>query len=140
MDLCASLLHPDVPLQFAAHAHCGRFGERGERPAAHGNSLTSRCQKSAIYTRTGAPRVKRTTVSAGMTTCFLPVTAAPIVPAAAPAPAPMAAPTPPPAMAPIAAPVPALPPIAARLRFLCELLTRDAAVVAMGYRWPSRSN
>ncbi|PYT48703.1 MAG: hypothetical protein DMG44_13905 [Acidobacteria bacterium] len=55
--------------------------------------------------------VKDSLISAGYSISFLPVAAAPTVPAPAPAPAPIAAPLPPPASAPIIAPPAAPPPM-----------------------------
>ena len=54
----------------------------------------------------------------GRPVCFLPVTTAPAVPAAAPAPPPISAPVPPPASPPISAPTPDPPPMSAMLRRL----------------------
>src|SRR5438309_2539139 len=69
--------------------------------------LQVKCQLIATDVRA----VKASFVSAGNLMSFLPVAAAPAVPAPAPAAAPIAAPLPPPASAPMAAPPAAPPPI-----------------------------
>src|SRR5215470_4904685 len=65
----------------------------------------------------GALVVNDKRASAGNSMSFLPVAAAPAVPAPAPASAPMAAPFPPPARPPISAPAPAPPPMNTVSRF-----------------------
>jgi len=67
---------------------------------------------------------------------FLPVAAAPAVPAPAPASAPIAAPFPPPAKAPMAAPAPAPPPIKTVSRFALLPAVRPASDVATTIVFP----
>ncbi|PYT55610.1 MAG: hypothetical protein DMG43_02580 [Acidobacteria bacterium] len=74
--------------------------------------------------------VKTRRVSTGNSTSFLPVAAAPAVPAPAPAAAPMAAPLPPPASAPMIAPPAAPPPMNAVSRFALLPIVCPAALVA----------
>src|SRR5260370_21263661 len=89
-----------------------------------------------LQIRTGARNENVSSVSAGKPTFFLPVAAAPAVPAAAPAPAPIRAPPPPPATAPSAAPKPAPPPISNPLRFLWPVPARLAAQAAISFPLP----
>src|SRR5260370_5535894 len=70
--------------------------------------------------------------STGKLTFFLPVAAAPAVPAAPPAPAPIAAPLPPPASAPMIAPAAARPPMAFALRPLCFFPVLPTVLVITG--------
>src|SRR5262245_47033643 len=102
--------------------------------------LSSGNSEKIRYNWTGLRNWKLSGVSAGMRTFFLPVKAAPAVPAPAPAPAPISAPVGPPAKAPIAAPPAAPPPMASRLRFLCDPLVRAACDVEMLYFLPLSSN
>lgn len=74
-----------------------------------------------------------------MRTCFRPVIAAPVVPAAAPAPAPIRAPRPPAARPPIKAPNPAPPPISVKFLFLCAPLDRTTLSVTTRVIAPSIS-
>src|SRR5262249_58907603 len=82
-------------------------------------------------TSTGCFSLNVKAVSAGKTIDFLPVNAAPAVPAPAPAAAPMAAPLPPPDIPPKAAPTPAPPPIAIADRLPLPLVELPVAVVSM---------
>src|SRR5215471_5610322 len=77
------------------------------------NAIDSRqkFERTSYSIVTAARVVNESRVSAGNVTSFLPVAAAPAVPAPAPAAAPIAAPLPPPATAPINAPAPAPPPM-----------------------------
>src|SRR5215470_5998173 len=74
--------------------------------------------------------------SAGNSISFLPVAAAPAVPAPAPANAPIAAPLPPPANPPISAPAPAPPPIKTVSRFALLPAVRPAREVVSVYVFP----
>ncbi|PYT89256.1 MAG: hypothetical protein DMG36_22470 [Acidobacteria bacterium] len=85
---------------------------------------------------TSARVVKTKRVSAGNSISFLPVAAAPAVPAPAPAAAPMAAPLPPPANAPIAAPPAAPPPINPASRLPLPFSVLPAELVATVYVLP----
>src|SRR5215475_733422 len=84
----------------------------------------------------GAFVVNDKRASAGNSISFLPVAAAPAVPAPAPANAPMAAPFPPPASPPISAPAPAPPPINTVSRFALLPAVRPANEVVSAYVFP----
>src|SRR5215470_9056570 len=85
---------------------------------------------------TAALVVNERRASAGNSISFLPVAAAPAVPAPAPASAPMAAPFPPPANPPISAPAPAPPPIKTVSRFALLPAFRPAREVVSAYVFP----
>src|ERR1043166_5545605 len=85
----------------------------------------------------GADRVNDTAVSAGRVISWLPVKAAPAVPAPAPAAAPIAAPLPPPAKAPINAPAPAPPPMKPAERLPLPLTERATIPVSTEVSLPS---
>src|SRR5262249_3907893 len=91
----------------------------------------------APYLRATSVRVvKLRRVSAGYSMSFLPVAAAPAVPAPSPAPAPMAAPLPPPASPPISAPAAAPPPMKPASRLPLPFSVRPEELVVSAYVSP----
>ncbi|PYU04658.1 MAG: hypothetical protein DMG33_13510 [Acidobacteria bacterium] len=98
--------------------------------AAEGPPLAFQTLRNPQSMATGARVVNTRRVSAGNTTSFLPVAAAPAVPAPAPARAPMAAPLPPPARPPMSAPAPAPPPMKTVSCLAFEPMVRPAELVA----------
>src|SRR5712692_1031768 len=88
---------------------------------------------------TSARVVKLSRVSAGNSTSFFPVAAAPAVPAPAPATAPIAAPLPPPASPPISAPAPAPPPMNPASRLPLPPMVFPLELVAIVYVLPRTS-
>src|SRR5437879_13895601 len=91
---------------------------------------------SAYLVATSVRVVNASRVSAGNLMSFLPVAAAPAVPAPAPAAAPIAAPLPPPASAPMAAPPAAPPPINPASRLPLPFSVLPAELVAKVYALP----